>query len=233
MLHGEADALAQVMSLLGNVADRLRRHLGVGSRAKLDAVIDQAGAQAICVHERAVVREGDERLVDCRDMGLGGLPRRRGAGSGVAGMADCHKAGERSEARFVKHLCDQAQVLGSHNGLAIPHSDSRAFLPAVLKRLQAEARHTRDVLTRSEDAEHGTFLFEAVGAFARQYRSAHETISFAASSIVAAVAGSTIFVPPLPPFALFALFVLFAAEPSGTVPEELTAAYSTGTQHST
>ena len=50
-------------------------------------------------------------------------------------MADCHKAGERSEARFVKHLCDQAQVLGCHDGLAIPHSDSRAFLPAVLKRL--------------------------------------------------------------------------------------------------
>ena len=148
-------------------------------------------------------------------------------------MADCHKAGERSEARFVKHLCDQAQVLGSHDGLTIPHGNSRAFLPAVLKRLQAEARHTRDVLTRSEDAEHGTFLFEAVGAFARQYRSAHETISFAASSIVATVAGSTMLIPPLSPFALFALFVLFAAEPSGTVPEELTAAYSTGTQHST
>lgn len=69
VLHGEANALAQVMSLLGNVADRLRRHLGVGSRAKLDAVINQAGTQAVRVHERAVVREGDERLVDCRDMG--------------------------------------------------------------------------------------------------------------------------------------------------------------------
>lgn len=211
----------------------LRRHLGVGSRAKLDAVIDQAGAQAVRVHERAVVGKGDERLVDRRNVRLGGFPRRRGAGGGVARVADCHKAGERSEASLVEHLRDQAQVLGSHNGLAISHGDSRAFLPAVLKRLQAEARHTRDVLTRGEDAEHGTFLFEAVGAFARQYRSAHETISFAASSIVAAAAGSTMLTPPLPPFALFALFVLFAAELSSTSPDEFAAAYSTGTQHST
>ena len=230
MLHGEADAFTQVVRLFGNVADRLRGNLGVGAGAKLDALVDQAGAQAVRVHERAVVREGDERLIDRRDVGLGGFPRRRGAGSGIARVADRHKAGERSEARLVEHLRDQAQVLGNHNGLAIPHSDSRAFLPAVLKRLQAEARHTRDVLTRGEDAEHGTFLFEAVGAFARQYRSAHETISFAASSIVAAALGSTMPAPPLPPFALF---VLFATEPSGTVPEELTAAYSTGTQHRT
>ena len=74
VLHGVADALAQVVRLLRDAADGLGGHLGVGARAQLDALVDQAGAQAVGVHQGAIMRQGDEDLVDSRDMRLRGLP---------------------------------------------------------------------------------------------------------------------------------------------------------------
>ena len=74
ILHGVADALAQVVRLLRDAADGLGGHLGVGARAQLDALVDQAGAQAVGVHQGAIMRQGDEDLVDSRDMRLRGLP---------------------------------------------------------------------------------------------------------------------------------------------------------------
>ena len=100
-----------MVRLLRDAADGLRGHFGVGAGTQLDALVDKARAQAVRVHERAIVRERDERLVDGRNVRLRGLPRRGGAGRGIARMPDGDEALERGQARFVEHLGDQAQVL--------------------------------------------------------------------------------------------------------------------------
>ncbi len=160
--------------------------------AELHALAHQARAQRVRVHERAVVRKRDQHFVDGRDMRLRSLPRRRGAACGVPGVPHGYEPVERCQARFVEHLRDQAQVLGNHNGFAVAHRNARAFLPAMLKRLQAEARHTGNVLALagSEHAEYGALLLKAIGALARKRSHAHEAISFDASPTAAAASGS-------------------------------------------
>ena len=105
-------------------------------------------------------------------------------------MAYGHEALERRQRCFVEHLRDQAQILRRHHRLAIAHGNARAFLAAVLQRLQAEARHAGHVLARSEHAEHGAFLFRAIGTRSGQDGRAHAT-SPAAPSIASAASGST------------------------------------------
>ena len=94
----------------------LRCRLAVGARARSCTPSPASRARkAVRVHERAVVRERDQHVVDGRDVRLGGLPRRRAAARGVARVAHGHEALERRQRGFVEHLRDQAQILRRHH----------------------------------------------------------------------------------------------------------------------
>ena len=119
-------------------------------------------------------------------------------------MPHGHEPLERGQRGFVEHLRDQSQVLRRHHRLAVAHGDARALLAAMLQGLQAEARHARDVLTRSEHAEDGALLLQPVGtlraakagamskdAHAAASPASPEDASPAASPVVSAAASPT------------------------------------------
>ena len=81
------DARTQVMAALGEVADELCGNLGVRVGPEGNAHLDELVAQGVKVDERPIVREGDDHVVDRREVRLGGLPA-LGTGGAIAAMPD-------------------------------------------------------------------------------------------------------------------------------------------------
>ena len=148
-LHRLGDAAPDVVALHRERADERRDDLGVGGRAEAQALALEGLAQLVRVHEVAVVGERDDLSADGRQVRLGVLPARGGAGGGVAGVADRDVAGQRVEVALAEHARDQAEVLGDGHGLVIAHGDARALLArgaaARAGRSRSGARHPRRV----------------------------------------------------------------------------------------
>ena len=68
--HGVRDACAQAVPALREVANELGRNLAVGVGTEGDAHLDELGAQGVKVDQRAVVRQGDDHIVDHREVRL-------------------------------------------------------------------------------------------------------------------------------------------------------------------
>ena len=130
-LHRLANAFAQMARPLGEIPDKARRDLGIGARHKRDAQIDELAAQLVGIHERAVMRQRNDHIVDRREMRLRGLPA-FGARCAVAHVSDGEVARERAEVCVRKHLVEKAQVLTDHHRAAVAHRDARRFLAAML-----------------------------------------------------------------------------------------------------
>lgn len=160
-LHRLANAFAQMARPLGEIPDKARRDLGIGARHKRDAQIDELAAQLVGIHERAVMRQRNDHVVDRREMRLRGLPA-FGARCAVAHVSDGEVARERAEVCVRKHLVEEAQVLTDHHRAAVAHSDARRFLAAMLQRLEAKVCEARDVEAGRPNAEDTALLMERI-----------------------------------------------------------------------
>lgn len=110
-------------------------------------------------------------------------------------MARRHEALERRKRGLVEHLRHKAEVLRSHDRLAVAHRDARALLTAVLQRLQAVARHARHILAGRVHAEDRALLLKTVGALARHDGITHETLPSTDPSTLAMSPSSTCAAP--------------------------------------
>ena len=81
-----------MVRLAREMPDGLGRHLGIGAGAQMLALVDELRPQVIRVHQRAVVGQRDERVVDGGDMRLGRLPGGLPAARGIAHVPDGHHA---------------------------------------------------------------------------------------------------------------------------------------------
>ena len=129
-----------------SVVDERPGHAGVGGLA------GQLGG----VHQVAVVAQRQAGA------GLGGAERRlgvlpgRGAGRGVAGVADREVAAQAAQGRLVEDLADQPEVLVDDHRGAVGHRDAGRLLAAVLQGVQAEIGQLRDLLPGRPDTEDAT-----------------------------------------------------------------------------
>ena len=126
--HGFADALAQMVRALGEVADEFGGDLGVGIGEEGHAQLDELATQLVGVDERAVVRERDDDVVDGGEVRLRGLPA-LGARGTVAHVAHGELAGERGKVGIGKDLIDEAEVFADHHRAAVAHRDAADSWP--------------------------------------------------------------------------------------------------------
>lgn len=59
-----------MVRLAREMPDGFGRHLRIGAGAQMFALVDELGPQVVRVHERAVVGQRDERIVDGGDVRL-------------------------------------------------------------------------------------------------------------------------------------------------------------------
>ena len=128
--------------------------------------------QVVRVHQRAVVGERDERVVDGGDVRLGRLPgglRRRSWSSARGPMATTPspRPGQR---RLVEDLGHKPQVLRLDDRGAVAHGDAGALLAAMLQGLQPVAGQARHVLARGVHAEDAALLLQPVRTAPREAR---------------------------------------------------------------
>ena len=162
--HGVRDAGAQAVAALGEVADELGRDLRVRVRAEGDAHLYELAAEGVEVDQRAVVREGDDGVIDVGEVRLGRLPT-LGARRAVAAMSAGHVPGQGREVGVGEHLRDEAQVLADEDGLAVAHRDTGGLLTAVLQGAQREVGHAGDVLAGGPDAKDAALLVQGVAVW--------------------------------------------------------------------
>ena len=155
------DAAAQAVLLLREEADEPGRHLGVRMRAEGHAHVDELDAQLVKVHQRAVMRQRDDNVVDGREVRLRALPPLAARGA-IAHMADSHLAGQGREIGVREDLRHKAEILAHHHRGAVAHGDASAFLAAMLQRVQAKVGHAGHVAPRCPDAKDAALVVEVV-----------------------------------------------------------------------
>src|SRR6476469_9357576 len=107
-------------------------------------------------------REGAMVITDDR---LGVLPL-RGAGRGVAHVADRHVADQRAQDVLVEYLGDEALVADRHQAAAaLGGRDPRRLLASMLQCEQGEVRQSGDVVLRREDPEDTALVARAIAMF--------------------------------------------------------------------
>lgn len=158
-LHRMADALAQVVRLHREVADELGGDFGVRVGAEEDAEVDELTAQRIRIHERAVMGDSDDRVIDRREVGLCRLPA-LGACRAVAHMSHGDLAPEGSEIGIREDRIDQAQILADKHRLAVADGDARRFLAPVLQGPEAEGCEPCHIAVGRPDAEDAALFIE-------------------------------------------------------------------------
>ena len=159
--HGVRNARTQAMPALREVANELGRNLAVGAGTEGYAHLNELGAQRVKVHERAVVGQRDDYVVDHREVRLRGLPP-LGTGGAVAAVANCHLAWHGGKVCLGEDLCDQAKVLAHQNGAPVSHRNARRLLPAVLQCPQAKVRHARWVAVGRPHAKDAALVVQLV-----------------------------------------------------------------------
>ena len=117
--------------------------------------------ELVGVDQVAVVAERDGAVDGGPEGRLRVLPG-RGAGRGVARVADREVALERLERRLVEDLRDQAHVLVDQDLAAVADRDAGGLLPAVLQGVQPEVGQLGDVLARGPDTEHAAGVLRAL-----------------------------------------------------------------------
>ena len=174
VLHGVADTLAQVVRLAREMPDGFGRHLRIGAGAQMFALVDELGPQVVRVHERAVVGQRDERIVDGGDVRLGRLPGSLSAARGIAHVPDGHHAlAKARQRRLVEDLGHKPQVLRLDDRGAVAHGNAGALLAAMLQGLQPVAGQARHVLARRVYAEDAALLFQPIRLLAGKYAVSH------------------------------------------------------------
>ena len=132
----------------------------VAARLKDGATPHEVVAQLARVDEIAVVANRDlpVRTIDEDRLGIGklALARRR-----VANVADRRRSGQLCECFAVEGIGDIAHRARHAHVLTVGRCNSRAFLPAVLQRVQSEIRHVGR-LGMSEDAEDAALVLEFI-----------------------------------------------------------------------
>ena len=154
--------------------DGFGRHLGIGAGAQMLALVDELRPQVIRVHQRAVVGQRDERVVDGGDMRLSRLPGGLPAARGIAHVPDGHHAlAKTRQRRLAEDLGHKPQVLRLDDRGAVAHGNAGALLAAMLQGLQPVAGQARHVLARRVYAEDAALLFQPIRLLAGKYAVRH------------------------------------------------------------
>src|SRR5262245_28726869 len=132
--------------------------LGVAARLKDRSAADQFFPQLARVHQIAVVPDGDlsVRAIDEEGLRVLELAVARGR---VARVADRDVAGQRGERLLVEGVSDLSHRARRAKLFTVSRRDARAFLAAVLQRVQAEVGEIGG-LRMSEDSKHTALVFE-------------------------------------------------------------------------
>jgi hypothetical protein len=129
------DAIDQRAGL--GMSDELDDDFGIGGGLEVGAIALEAGAEVAEIDEVAVVCDGDESPGGVDADGLS-VEQGRVAGSGVAGVADGHGAGELGEHVVGEDLRNQAHAFDVGEVLAVGGSDAGRLLSAMLQGVEAE-----------------------------------------------------------------------------------------------
>ena len=159
--HGVRDARTQAMPTLREVANELGRNFAVGAGTEGYAHLNELGAQRVKVHERAVVGQRDDYVVDHREVRLRGLPP-LGTGRSVPAVANSHLARHCGKVCLGEDLRDQAKVLAHQNGAPVSHRNARRLLPAVLQRPQAKVCHAHWVAVGRPHTKNAALIVQLV-----------------------------------------------------------------------
>ena len=124
---------------IAGTGEQMQNDLAVDGRLENRALLFEFGAQPRGVGEIAVVADGDlaARAIDDERLGVLDIGT---AGGGVADVADGEMAGQRAENVFVEHLADEPHALVGAQVDAVRGGDARAFLAAMLQRVQPVIR---------------------------------------------------------------------------------------------
>ena len=142
-----------VVTAVGRPGHQVQNNFTINGGLKNRSAQLQLLAKLRCVGEVAVVRDGDLPLAAVHRQRLGVAVVRR-AGRGVARVADRHVALESLERLALEHLRHEAHSLVYAKLPVRAGDDARAFLPAMLQRVQSVVGQLRRVrvAVNTEDA---------------------------------------------------------------------------------
>ena len=126
-------------------------------RSKGNLARRQFFSQGVKVDEGAIVREGNEGLVDGRHVRLGGLPT-LGARSAVAAVPDSHFTWHCVEVVIVENFGYEACIFSDKHGMAVADSYTCRILSAMLQRVQRKISESSNVTVRRPYSKDATFL---------------------------------------------------------------------------
>ena len=135
--------------------------LGVGRRLESGPSFEKTLTQLIGVDQVAVVGDAERSVHRLDHIGLD-VAVGVGAGGRVAGVADGHTAGERTQHVGVEDLVDQTLTLVQPDGPAVGDGDARGFLTTVLEGIEPEEGLAGRFLARARDTHHPALLFREI-----------------------------------------------------------------------
>ncbi len=146
---------------LGAGGDEVEDHLGIGGRLEDRSAALQLALERQRVGEVAVVGDGEAAAGKFGEQRLD-VAQAVAAVGRVADVADGAVAGQAvDDLAGGEVVADEAGVALGMEGRAVEGDDAAGFLPAMLKRVQAERGQRRGVLM-AEDAEHAALLVQLV-----------------------------------------------------------------------
>ena len=182
--HHMPDSLANAVEVHGLQPYERHSRLAVAVAAKPHALPREPVAHFICVDERAVVRKGDDSVIEARQVGLGALPVAC-ARSGVAHVPDGRLAFERRDVTLRDDLVNETEALSHQDAAPVGCGNARGFLPPVLQGLEAKVHETCRILPRRPDAKDPALLAQMIAAFSHApSQSLHECRIHAAVSLL-------------------------------------------------
>ena len=139
--------------------DQVQDHLGVRGRREERAARLERGADLARVDEVAVVAQGQRPAAGGEDDRLG-VDQQRGAGRGVADVADRRLAGKAREPGLVEDVGDVAHLPLDVDLAVVERGDAGRLLAPVLEGVETEVGEVGGIL-RIADAEDAAFVREA------------------------------------------------------------------------
>ena len=156
-VHGCGNTGAQTVCTTSKVADELGRYLGIRVGSKGNLARRQFFSQGVKVNEGAVMRQGNEGLIDGRHVRLSRLPA-LGACGAIAAVTDSHFTWHCIEVVVVENFCYEARIFSDKYGMAVADSYTCGILSAMLQRVQRKISESSNVTVRRPYSKDATFL---------------------------------------------------------------------------
>ena len=141
-----------IQSGSAGAGEQVDDQLAVGGRLEADAALQELAAQLRRVDQVAVVADGERAVQRLQHVGLRVAQARR-AGGGITRVADGHVAAQIGQVVLVEDLRHKPHALVDVGHVSVAGDDARAFLPAMLERVEGEEGAPCGVLAAGIDAE--------------------------------------------------------------------------------